>query len=311
MTRKTTMTNQELFDYLLRHQIYLLKYSDSLSKRIMVILDETEAEISDRIKSRKTGLDSLADYRKAEDLLRIIKKIRMVAWDKITALVFEELTQLAKQEPEVFKEEEFSIPTASLLAALVASRHFQGKTVRQWTRTLAQQDIQRIDTIVRAGMVASEPTTKISRNIFGAGGVAETTRKQTTSIIKTLVSFIASEARHETIKNAVTKERYTAVLDAKTTAVCRSIDGKIYDVGVGPRPPLHFNCRSIRIPILAGEEFTGRPTYEEWLRTQSKQFQEEALGKKKAKLFREEGLTLDKFVSPTGKELTLKQLAAK
>lgn len=52
-------------------------------------------------------------------------------------------------------------------------------------------------------------------------------------------------------------------------------------------------------------------TYEPWLRSQSIAFQEEVLGKAKAKLFREGNLPLDRFVDRNGNELTLKQLAVK
>lgn len=50
-------------------------------------------------------------------------------------------------------------------------------------------------------------------------------------------------------------------------------------------------------------------SYGQWLKGQSNAFQEEVLGIKKAKLFREGGLSLDKFVDRSGKELTLGQLA--
>lgn len=52
-------------------------------------------------------------------------------------------------------------------------------------------------------------------------------------------------------------------------------------------------------------------TYESWLRTQSTGFQEDVLGKTKAKLFRDGKLTLDKFVHRNGDELTLAELATK
>jgi hypothetical protein len=103
---------------------------------------------------------------------------------------------------------------------------------------------------------------------------------------------------------------------------------------------LHFNCRSLRVPIIDGERLGTRPanaavrrelgdlrgperrrlvetmvgrvpetqTYAEFLRNQSVAFQNEALGVTKAKLFRDGGLTLDRFVDPTGRELTIPEL---
>ncbi len=49
-------------------------------------------------------------------------------------------------------------------------------------------------------------------------------------------------------------------------------------------------------------------TYQQWLKRQPKGFQDEVLGKSKAKLFRKGGLSLDRFVDASGQEYTLEQL---
>jgi len=51
-----------------------------------------------------------------------------------------------------------------------------------------------------------------------------------------------------------------------------------------------------------------RTTYPQWLRRQPKEFQDEVLGKTRAKLWRSGKFTLDKFVDSSGKTLTLEQL---
>lgn len=48
--------------------------------------------------------------------------------------------------------------------------------------------------------------------------------------------------------------------------------------------------------------------FDSWLRNQSKAFQDEYLGKAKAEIFREGNITLDKFVTRDGYELTIEQL---
>lgn len=53
----------------------------------------------------------------------------------------------------------------------------------------------------------------------------------------------------------------------------------------------------------------GSTTYDEWLRTQPKAFQDDVLGPARADMFRS-GVKLDSFVAVDGRELTLKQLAA-
>ena len=50
-------------------------------------------------------------------------------------------------------------------------------------------------------------------------------------------------------------------------------------------------------------------TYQDFLSRQSKEFQDDVLGKTKGELFRKGGLTVDQFVDRNGTELTLSQLA--
>lgn len=45
-------------------------------------------------------------------------------------------------------------------------------------------------------------------------------------------------------------EQFVAVLDSRTTKLCRGLDGNRYKVGAGPVPPLHMNCRSNRVLVL-------------------------------------------------------------
>ncbi len=49
-------------------------------------------------------------------------------------------------------------------------------------------------------------------------------------------------------------------------------------------------------------------SYGDWLRKQPKAVQQEVLGVKKAKLFNEGGLSIDKFQDSTGKTYTLDEL---
>lgn len=54
-----------------------------------------------------------------------------------------------------------------------------------------------------------------------------------------------------------------------------------------------------------------RMTYQEWLKSQSAEFQDDVLGPTRGKLFREGGVTLDRFVNRSGDELTLDELKAR
>ena len=52
--------------------------------------------------------------------------------------------------------------------------------------------------------------------------------------------------------------QYSAILDDATTDICGALHGKKFNAGDEPIPPLHFNCRSVLVPITKYEEF--KPT---------------------------------------------------
>jgi len=105
--------------------------------------------------------------------------------------------------------------------------------------------------------------------------------------------------------------RWVSVLDGKTTAVCRSRSGKIYPAGSGPRPPAHVRCRSIVVPHLPGKGEYEEPTYSNWLKKQTPDRVRQILGMTKGNMFLRGELSLEDMVTAKGRELTLKELAAK
>lgn len=53
----------------------------------------------------------------------------------------------------------------------------------------------------------------------------------------------------------VSAYQYSAILDDRTSDICDGLHGKIFKAGDEPIPPLHFNCRSVLIPITKYEEW--------------------------------------------------------
>lgn len=49
--------------------------------------------------------------------------------------------------------------------------------------------------------------------------------------------------------------QYSAILDDRTTEICAGLHDKIFKAGTEPVPPMHFNCRSILVPITKYEDW--------------------------------------------------------
>lgn len=371
--------NELLFDAMVRHQTYLLRYSGNVRNQVNEVLDATAEALGDAIRRANTlGLTTLASARRMEKLLDQITVLREKAWGEAQTLLFQQLDDLAANEPVFFKGMllttspmvlETVLPAPAQLRAIARSKPFEGALLKDWAMGLQSEDLRRIRASIQVGMTVGEGSAEIARRVVGDGGMLDSTRRQVEAIVRTAVMHVSAEARDAFAQenlDVATIERFTATLDSRTTPVCRANDGKKFKIGKGPRPPLHIACRSLRVMIFDWEPMVDRPfkptterillkeytdlrgyanvttrdklprgtkgdydrfarsrvrqlvgtvpadvTYQTWLKKQSVMFQEDVLGKTKAKLFRDGGITLDKFVARDGGELTLAQLARK
>ena len=86
------------------------------------------------------------------------------------------------------------------------------------------------------------------------------------TVVRTTSFEAINEARYSyftdpELSGFVEALEYTAILDSRTTQICRHLDGQIHaaEGGVwdGPyRPPNHFNCRSLLIPVTQFDKWS-------------------------------------------------------
>lgn len=228
-------------------------------------------------------------------------------------------------------------PSATLLKAAATSRPFEGRLLREWVREHPAAVRMRLRNAIRQGVSQGETIDQIVRRIRGtkAGafkdGVMEVNRRGAEAMVRTAVSHTVNAARTATyVENAdiVKGVQWIATLDGRTSQTCISLDGKVFPVSSGPRPPAHVNCRSSTIPVLKswkelgiplGEAPTGTRAsmdgqvagdlrYADWLKGRSREFQDEVLGKTRADLWRSGEIPMEKFVDYSGRAYTLSEL---
>jgi SPP1 gp7 family putative phage head morphogenesis protein len=228
-----------------------------------------------------------------------------------------------------------------------------GKNLNTSFRQLAESSAARFRKTVQNGMLTGEnmrdmvkrlrgdlrfaDSADITRTIKKGGELTTLSDAQIRSLIRTAVTQMTTNVDREFYaanSDVISAYRYRATLDLRTTAICRSLDGKVFKFGKGPEPPQHFGCRSRIIFITESEAEGDVPqrgeraalggrvpvdtNYGKWLAGRSAKEQNEALGgAKKGDIFRrllekESGDTaIAKFVSNDGAELTLKDLQEK
>ncbi|GAA6162579.1 phage minor head protein [Pelagimonas sp. KU-00592-HH] len=326
-----------------RHAIYLQRYSTQTVNMIARLL----GRLDDRIVERLLRED-LTDISRVQlqRLLDAIRKINVDAYVVLNGEFRKEVREFVRYETE-FQAEllqaalpiqwDVISPAPHTLYSAVSARPFQGRLLREWMSDLEANAFKRVRDAIRMGVVEGLTTGDIVRQIRGTrangyrDGILHASRRGTEAMVRTALSHTASVARdrlYQENESLVKGWRFVATLDGRTTAECRALDGTTYAIGKGPKPPRHIGCRSVDTPILKSWKELGlKPaeapegtrsslngqvpenlTFEDYLRKESREFQDNVLGKSKAKLFRNGGLSLDRFVDFSGEEYTLDEL---
>ncbi len=262
-------SNEELLEALLRHQIFLLRYAGSIRNKIIKLLEATEQDITDQIAAKAaTGRITPAALRRIEFLRKAVSKIRLKAWADVNDVWAQDLVALAQQEAEFVSailktvspvEISFVLPAPRQLRFIALSKPFEGKVLKEWAKRTAATDLERIGDQLKIGLVRGETGPSIARRVRRAMDLSKFNAE---TITRTAISAIANDTRQEFFnanKQFFEKELFVATLDSRTTPICRSLDGKVFKVGEGPIPPLHMNCRSIRVAALFDEAIGSRP----------------------------------------------------
>ena len=209
-----------------------------------------------------------------------------------------------------------------------------GEVVRKAFENIGTKQAEMFSQAVRNGLLTGESTESIVRRLKGrlnreqAGTTQQIIQKggqlttmpnnQIRAIVRSSITQVSDATMTQTAAanpDATSKYRYTAILDTRTSPICRSLDGKVYKWGEGPQPPLHFNCRSMRVPIVKGfaaRDAELRQSYGEWLMDNPAK-KEQVFGTKTpyfnylAKKYGPND-ALRRFVRQDGSELTLEQL---
>ncbi|WP_203546610.1 phage minor head protein [Dyella caseinilytica] len=238
--------------------------------------------------------------------------------------------------------------SADQVYAAALSRPFQGRLLRDWASNLEASRLTLIRNTVRAGYVEGKTTSEIIQTIRGTramgyrDGILQRGRQEVATVVQTALSHTAQLARQsmtDANKDLVKATGWVATLDTKTSPQCRIRDGLLYTCdthkpighsipwGEGPGR-IHFNCRSVSVPVLKSWKELGIPadempagtrasmdgqvpaeqTYAEWFAKQSAGRQDDILGPERAAMYRSGKVSFDKFYSAKGTFLTLDQL---
>jgi len=326
------MANEFINDALTRHTIWLQGLATHEANKFDPFIVKADKIIRDTLSAAGPTINT---QKELNDILSKLRKELGETYSEWGQSLISDLEEIAGNESNFTTKTldkaanvEVIKPTLEQTWAAINARPIQindkgeSKLMQPLIKSFTPNEVQRVNGIIRNGFFSGTTTQNIITAIRGTktnnfkDGALITTRRNAEAIARTSVNHVSNMARQSTFKanqDILNGWLYSATLDNRTSNFCRFQDGKVYDIGEGPLPPSHINCRSSAIPQLKnkfdifgssgtraskgakGGQQTTANNYYEWLAKQPKWFQEEVLGKTRTELFRKGGLTADQF----------------
>lgn len=239
----------------------------------------------------------------------------------LRGLVEQETLWVQESAQKVLKLPEARRVDAAQVWNVVQNRPYLGGQVQEWFDSFVGGDNGAVDNIryaVQTGIQRGWSTDETVRALRGtkSGNFADglLTREQPAqlyALVRTAATHASTAAREASFEElGVDRYRFIATLDSRTSIQCAANDGKIFEMGKGPLPPLHPNCRSTIVPYI-GEPIGNRASvdgpvpaetnFRGWLEGQPISVQNEVLGPTRAAAWRAGDLSFEDMV---GRDLT-------
>lgn len=332
-------------------------------RRIIALLDAAVPELERKIRERlgwiaARGFNS-SDFtlRRLEANLRAVRETLTEAYRVAGKALSQDLRSVGRYETQfqgdllaragVSAEVGIARVPADLLRAIVDSRPFQGRLLREWAQGLEEDAFRRLRGAVRQGLAQGESVDQIVRRVRGtraksyADGILELSRRDAEKVVRTATAHVtnyAKELTYDANRDVIKGLRWVGTLDARTCPVCAPRDGLLYTLDYRPIDHsipwetgpgrIHFGCRCTSAPVLKSWREMGidaksidagqrrsmdglvpdRTTFADWIRRQPVGVQDRVLGATRARAMRAGTLDWDDLFDDRGRWISLSDL---
>ena len=342
-------TPDELVQIETRHQVLLERLKSGFYKPFNKKLNEVEKATRDAL--LLLNVDKISELSKREMNL-LVADLRTISMDLLDGQIgdfIEDIKGLATEEAlfevkaieSVAKNVQVTLPADGLPFTFANNLPIRatGTLPKKFFRDLSVNEADQLARVVRKGWVDGATIPQMVQRVRGTqtarynDGWTRQAKRRVETQVRTATQHFSSLSREKVWKDnsdIVEGYEWVSTLDSRTSQTCRSLDGRKFEVGNGPMPPIHYSCRSTTVPVLddsldfldegATRASVNGPvdadeTYYSWLKKQPKGFQNAAIGTTRGKLLRDGGLTADKFaklnLNRNFEPLTLKQMKTK
>ena len=327
-------TSPTLINIDTRNQVLLERLKEGEHKKFAPFLKRIEKAV--RLQLSNVG-DAIETKKRLNTLIADVTALQKAIYNDYNKQLALDLGEIgiqqagfeAKSYEQVVVTFESTIPTATQVLTAIRVNPMQladytGKQLLEpFIKDWSDSQIQRVSNTITQGFYRGQTNSEITRSLrgtkankFNDGELAKINRSNRT-IVRTAIQNVSSQARQETMKqnsDLIKGYEWVSTLDSKTSPTCQGLDGRKFELGNGPLPPIHPNCRSTTTPVLSGKfdfltqyatrssagdsggkQVSAKETYYSWLKKQNKAFQNQAIGPTRATLLNNGGIGADEF----------------
>ncbi|WP_299945336.1 minor capsid protein [uncultured Ruegeria sp.] len=323
-----------LIEIATRHQVHLERLKSGAQGEFDSFLREMQRDIVAQI-AEVEDMDSLKG-RRLNRLLKAVRNTLKTGFGNYEAVWRQQLADLAEYEggfeartlQRVFGVD-FTLPSPSQMVTAAFAKPLsvqgidQGQLLQSFFDGWSDKTFRRVEGSIRLSAAQGESLTQAIRRLRGTrarnyrDGLFHATRRDMAMLVRTSMQHVAVQAKEavwDRNRDIIKGVEWAAVLDGRTSTICRSLDGQVFPVDEGPRPPAHIACRSVTVPqVRDGLSILGKKgqqtargadgikqvaanqDYYQWLKTQPAEFQDSVIGSERGKLLRSGGLSPERF----------------
>ena len=267
-----------MYDAEVRHQVLLERLKTGEVAKFAPFLKEMDQVIRDRL-SRGELTEFSRD--RLERLLEAVDGLLLDILDRYKDELKADLVDIAQYEATFEASAlrqvsgslfEAVVPAISQIRSAVLNNPLSvrgadgGKLLDPFIQDWASNERARVVNAIRQGFFEGQTNSQIVKAIRGTralqykDGILAITDRNASTIVRTAVQHVATQARMETLKensDVVVGVKWVSTLDQRTSNQCKSLDGTVFPLDSGPRPPLHPNCRSSVIALTTSPSRMG------------------------------------------------------
>ncbi|HZJ99749.1 MAG TPA: hypothetical protein VFC79_07070, partial [Tissierellaceae bacterium] len=259
--------NDKLRNTTIRHSVYMEQLKNNEVKKILTLLNKTDADLRKQLLNRKGKTPTITTKRlelMKKDVSEIISDAKMVYTNQMTKTATgvsqAELRFTEKIVRGAIPNEvpiSFIQPAPSQILGAIRATPFNNTTTQTMIADWAIGKKNLFTNAIQQAYVQGKNIDDVVSILFGnrafnyTDGLVDASRRQVRTQVRTAINHFASTSReviYEQNKDLIKGVQWVSTLDGRTTLLCMNLDGKVdYDDGSknelnGQRPPAHYNC---------------------------------------------------------------------